>query len=613
MNAKKLYPYVRPFVNALSYNSVFRIRNKTSLLKFFLTSVGIHYKLFISRPVFAKAEKPKENEVLELSKSEYYDRVLGNNVDYFFLIIYDESKDDTKEKALRAAKMLKAVADENNYLNHNIYLITRQTLNNIRQIIGRATETNLFESNTIHPIEIYIKTPHSNDFMFLKFNARSFFTSRKHKKIRKIIEKVHRLVEVVKNEEELYELFYTCGQKLGNTLILMSVDEDTDKEQERVLLENYRKLAFFCFERKLTSRNTKFLLIKSKKMSQKYKLSQQEWYVLRHDVVNAYEKIYSEEVLSKSSSLEIANSDISNFKYYLDKKSNNLSSVKQFVNNDENEKWNKEVLQFVDFVLPRILLLDSVKFTSFGQFIRKSAKDKGKSVVSLYCPKFDPNREQKLKTFMELYKKHNEKFLFVVVEHKILQDFFPHINSEYPAFVLFNFFSQYRSYPDFGGYYKSLTYPYKKHFLSTSSTVINLDEIEEKVQVFLNSHTPEKFLNSTEGYVQSLKGSEIEEAIKLSKERNRPVLIGIQEKLADNDQLSKAMRELGEENTITRNLLFYAKADTHNARRYFGEGITGSLVVYNPRNDEMLLFPMSKASKAEEIKGDIQRLVSEII
>lgn len=46
--------------------------------------------------------------------------------------------------------------------------------------------------------------------------------------------------------------------------------------------------------------------------------------------------------------------------------------------------------------------------------------DKEKMIVSLYCPPLDKERDEKLKAFMDIYNKYQDKFVYCILESDMI-------------------------------------------------------------------------------------------------------------------------------------------------------------------------------------------------
>ena len=568
--------------------------------------------------VFAKTEIVKPNEIVDLSRLDYYERVLGNNKDYFFIIIFDE-KDQNGNEAVKIAKALKTLVDTKSYQGFNVYTMNRNTLDKINQIMEKGGDPIPFGNNKKAPIEIYLKTPHSSNFLSFKFKSNRFFEQRSLKKFGKKIEKMKNLIQIVDNEEELLDQLFHSSQKFGEVLVIRCVEDASSMEAQK-LINSYSKAAYFCMEKKILSRKSNFLLITNKKLISKYALDKDYNYVYRNDLIQAYESISGKQLEDKSNYLRIENPNLSNYEYYLDKlpphKSGSLLGValnedKEFIKRREEE----ETSRFMDFITHRMLLLKDSKDQSVGKALKKSLRDKSKYTLSLYLPKSDPQHQKKIDAFMELYRKYNDKFTFILIEKDFLQDLLPHINNEFSDFVAYNILHQFKGYENFKNYFKPLVFPYRKFFLrSSSSAPLSFDELDQQVQKFLRGELEECYLNAMDGAIQTLKSDELKTIFNYSKLYKRPILLSINDSTTNTQSLDDALRHIVTEDLgkTKSERLILSKTDTQNSMRYFGNIVGNSLLFYNPIKDAVFTayYPQAK-SKEEEIREWIYNFISE--
>lgn len=71
----------------------------------------------------------------------------------------------------------------------NVYVVSRPTLENVRQIANRILDFPVFEKEgDPKSVEVYFKTIHSTDYVYFKWRKESFFTSFKTNKfVKKIV------------------------------------------------------------------------------------------------------------------------------------------------------------------------------------------------------------------------------------------------------------------------------------------------------------------------------------------------------------------------------------------------------------------------------------------
>lgn len=612
---------------------------KASVFKLFFATFFFqeYYKSFIQPTIaYTKTEKNskeeeeavksqaklKPNEIIELSKQDYYDKIMGNDKDFFFLIIYEDKGEESKSEINQVSTFLKSILDENNYAGFNVFLINRQTYNTARDLIARSTETNLSDSKTPLPIEIYLKTPHSYDFMYLKYKQSHFLTQKSQRKYKKVISKVKNLIEVVDSEAALMDYMFKGSQKFGQVTVLRCLDMASGKDETSEYLKTYAKLAFSSLESKYLSRKSNFILIRDPKLMAKYNLQKDFLYVLNHDLIHAFENRYGELIENDPQSQPILTNHALMNQLSLIKVYQPLfkpGKKKTLSEEEKAEKWNQELRTFFNAVTPRMFLIKDTKYSPLGQLFKKSLQKKSNYTLSLYCSKFDPNREQKVKAFMELYKKHKSSFNFVIIETEKAEDIFPHATSEYPELALFNFFHLKKTYQDYEGYYKSPIYPYKKHFLRSNRTSdLQLEEIEENIEKFFRGELKDSYLTKQEGRIQTLKGRELSDLIQYSKTVNKPLLLGVCEPSESRVQLLAILREIAIE-TTEKNLplglkkgIVFGKSDELNLTRFFGDSKGEKIIYFNPATDCLYQALFPNGFTDEEAKRWIYNLLETV-
>ena len=509
--------------------------------------------------------------------------------------------------------------DSKKYQGFNVYMMNRNILDKINQIMEKTGDPIPFGQNQKKSsIEIYLKTPHSDDFMSFKFNPTKFFTELSLKKYSKVLTKMKNLIEVINDEEELLDKLYHRSQRFGEVLIIRCAEGTSSRESQQ-LLENYAKTAYFCVEKKLLSRKSNFVFVTNKKLIDKYGLDKDHSYVYRQDLIQAYETTYGKQIEDKSSYLHLENPELSNYSFYLEK----LGPMDPTLNvegaNDKaarKRRESEENSRFVDFVTDRVMLLKDMKNQSVGKAIRKSLRDRSKYTLSLYLPRSDPQLEKKLHAFMELYRKYNDKFIFLLIEKDFIQDLLPHVNEEFSDFVVYNILQQYKGYENYKNYYKGVITPYRKFFLRPSScSPVSFEEIEENVQKFLKGELPEIYLNATEGAVQIIKRDEVKTLLNHSKTVKTPVLLGVQEVLKSSPVLDDVLRGIAGDSEkklaeMDEKRVLVAKIDRLNTSKYLGDVQANKLLFYNPKKDSLVQVPFSGAKGSEETKEWIYNFIS---
>ena len=491
------------------------------------------------------------NELIGLSKNDYFDRILGNEKDFFFLVIHADSE-DTGRVATRVGKHLKKIADEHGFQSWNTYTINRTLFENIKKIIGRVKNVNVYEdTENPYPIEIYIKTPHSRDYLFIPYRSNKFFEDRTEKKISQKMKKVRHLLESVSDEEDLREKLAYSFNKVNSPMVVMRID-DYDKEQQKKVTKKYAKMAFMCLERKFLPYDSKFILVKNSKLADQLGLERNCPYVLKNDVIQAYERYSGKIIEGNRDCVKFDMYDFGNTKALLKKYDNSQLRIFNTEKNSDAEgekkaRKMKEVKAFVNFILPRVVVLRDAKQRHLGQLLRKCIDDKSKYVLSLYCPSTDPNRDAKLAVFMDLYRRYKDRIIFCIIESDVLQDLFTHSKATLPSFVLFNFLNQKKDFGALGQYYKSVIYPYEKYILNPGSIHPNEQEIMDSIDIILSGEGRTDSLNLISENVQEIKGVSVEDVMERLRRTGQDGLIEFYDKGIKSTECSQIVDRLSED------------------------------------------------------------------
>ena len=546
-------------------------RNLKYNCKFFLFYIGIPVGISfytswrISQLRIKMAEKTPPtlltNDIIFLSKHDYFSRVLGNEKDYFIILIYQDDP-NISETALKAAKLLKDTLDSKRYQGFNVYLINRTIITDIRKIIGRTKNINLFSSDdNPDPIEIYIKTPNNKDFTFINFNIKTFFNEKKQKKIGKRIHKIKNMIEIYDDKKDYEDFMQTLDQiRFGFNIPTVIIatgnnhDSSNKKESDRII-NKFSKIAFICLERKLLPFETRFLIIQNKKIIDEIGLEKDVPYIMHNDIITAYERITDKEIEDKSDSIKVEIEGTMPQTIYLKKYfDNSLFSILEKNISEQEKRLIKEerLKKFINFMFPRIIVLKDMKYRSIGQLIKKSAINKEKYILSLYCHPHDQYVEDNINILMDLYKEYKDKFVFTIFENDSVCDMFPHAKSGYPSFMLFNYFKQKKDYGEYQNYYKSLVYPYEKYFISNVGNNNGLQkpnekEIKESIKDVLNSKRMMDYLNVPSGNIQDLDSPLIEKFIQENINEGKNILIELYNDKVNSKSLNKLMDEFSEE------------------------------------------------------------------
>lgn len=331
------------------------------------------------------------------------------------------------------------------------------------------------------------------------------------------MKKVRHLLESVSDEEDLREKLAYSLNKVNTPMVVMRIDEN-DKEQQKKVTKKYAKMAFMCLERKFLPFDSKFILIKNSKFADQLGLERNCPYVLKNDVIQAYERYSGKAIEGKGDCVEFDMYDFGETKALLKKYDNSQLRIFNLEKNSDAEgerkaRKMKEVKAFVNFILPRVVVLRDAKQRHLGQLLRKCIEDKSKYVLSLYCPSTDPNRDAKLAAFMDLYRRYKDRVIFCIIESDVLQDLFTHSRANLPSFVMFNFLNTKKDFGTIGQYYKSVIYPYEKYILNPGSIHPNEQDIMDSIDVILSGEGRMDSLNLLSENVQEIKGVTVDDVL----------------------------------------------------------------------------------------------------
>jgi len=307
-----------------------------SLSTFFWT----YYHLSFSKPVF----QISHGDIIFLSKEAYFDKILGNEKDFFFLVVYTDNEEGNLH-VNKVARRLKHLAEENGLEDWNVYVLNRHVFEDIKKTIGRTGNLKLFGgSGEIMPVELYMKTPHSRDFMYLKHKPNKFSTPEGLKKFSDVMNKVSRLVHTVSSEEDLKNVLAQSLNKFSKPTIILRIN-DSNKITYKKVAKKFAKLAFLSLERKYLPLDAQFIIIKGSNVGKDLNLEYDCPYIFRNDAVEAYERYSGETVENENEYIVIDGVGVCEQRVKLEKFDNRevkvFGRVKPKKENEEDRKKNK--------------------------------------------------------------------------------------------------------------------------------------------------------------------------------------------------------------------------------------------------------------------------------
>jgi len=574
-------------------NAIFSFRVQSSKpllgLSFSMFLWGHHYFSFSKQLQLQPISSMRD--IVFLSKQDYFDKILGNESEFFFLVVYAENEEGINN-VNKVATKLRNLAEENGLEDWNVYVLSRSIFDDIKKTIGRTRNMSLFDNSLeATSIELFLKTPHSRNFLYMKYKQNKFLTSQNLKKLSNIMNKARQLTRIVTTEEEFRDHLAESLNKFNKPTIILRV-EDSNKATFKKIVKKFSKLAFLTLERKLLPFDTNFIIIKGNNLSKNINLEADCPYIFRNDAIQAYERYSGNKIENNENNVIIDDVGGCQQKVYLEKFDN--SELKVFRREKIKEREDirkaikeKETSAFFNFVLPRITVIKNLNYREFGQLMKKCSQEKkndnsigykdnklrieennefeqkieqtnddlsnhkpkfGKYILSLYCSSTDTFKDKKLAIFMELYKKYRKLFIFCIVESNIVQDFFPHGKDIYPCFTLFNFLNQKKDYGVFNHYYKTLVYPYEKYFLNPKSLdEPNREEVLDSVELFLGKKLKTNYINTLEENIQELKGNMSLDAFNELKKQSQDGLFVLVGEENVNKQFTSYINKLSEE------------------------------------------------------------------
>lgn len=354
------------------------------------------------------------------------------------------------------------------------------------------------------------------------------------KKVRRVVKKVRRmenLIEVI-DEKGLKKVLKEAWRKRVGEGVIVRVGEGVGRKEEEVGGkkedgggDEFRKVVFNALNLKLLPMGAKVLILNDDEAKKKYKLSEGEIYFFRNDILQRFKEENNTTMILPSSSPGIEIEGVRLERY----EGKNLSG-------------------FMEFILPRVFILNDVKPKSVSTFFKKVTYNRDRLIfsyvqaepeITLNRKKKKPNKLNKEETvqlshdaneeseegivraesklfswrriFFNLYDKYGDQMLFVILNNEKLEELFPHGNPLLPKFCIFNFFNQERPGERKEGdggreglidWYGKLLYPYEKYFLEGKKE----EEIERKVEAVLRREAKKDYLSTSYDLVQEING-----------------------------------------------------------------------------------------------------------
>ena len=554
-----------------SFKSLFHspsIRHSPKLI--FALFLCSNFSPFLHKFRAFEPELPEESykSAIVLTKKDYFMKIVGNNKDFFFFITFREEDPDAFREAQEIASVLqKNIPSSSNIL---IYLMEKSVYKDIKKTINRVKNLEIYEKDSsINNIDIYFKTPYSGNQAYVKYKPHSFYSQLYQKKLFKYIKKLLNPIEIIEDSELfLKKLQAQTLNKINCPLIVKILPEINEK-----MIRNYKKTAFFFYERKLLPLQANFIIINNPLIINQFGLQKNETYILRNDFLTKYketvdpfleeESVKIEEI--HKTALKIEDSVRKN-EYFLDKysvyKEEMLESEKKQINELKDEK-RREFNSFSSFVLPRIFLLNDIKTKSLGPFFKKINFNKKKPIISFLLTEDEIENKQRMKNFIRLFHLYHQQFYFIVMNSSALEEFFPHVNRNYARFCVFNFFNQIKNNTQYKNYYKSLMYPYEKYFLNDDVDYFEkFENIQEKTKLFLEHKAKIDLISNINDQIEDVNADILNEKI----EKNINFVLELYDYSVKSHFAKGVFNKVSEENT--ENKLGFLRMNSLNDSPY---------------------------------------------
>ncbi|CAD8164049.1 unnamed protein product [Paramecium octaurelia] len=429
------------------------------------------------------------NEVRQMNQSMFVQNILGNRKDYFFLVIYKEEVDGGygEKEAIEVAKKLQQIADKLQ-INCHVYTVSRPSLKLITKLVNRVKNVKIYEEEEFQKIEIYFKTPHSDDYVYFPFKKHNFYQENNQAKILTRVSRFFDLYQTVTTKEQFQSTILESYYQLDSPVFIKSNSSDAQ-------LKQFKKISFQFLEKKTVNQNSKFLIIDNKELCQELQLKDDDILLLRNDILQKYQNCIINENNQIIPQLK-SKQQIDELKYdsFNEWKQQNTKST-QSITTDKKQLKNQFIFDLQQFSLPRIFYLKNSRKSNIGAFVRKIQNHKyqnDKLVVSL---QLDPKHQNRLDNhirislFFKLYEKYRDRLEFVISATNQLEELLPHLNKFQSKFVLFNIFNSIS--------YSKQLFPqtaklYEKYFLKDTQFVERFEVIDQQLNNLLQYPSEER-------------------------------------------------------------------------------------------------------------------------
>ncbi|CAD8078260.1 unnamed protein product [Paramecium sonneborni] len=545
------------------------------------------------------------NEVRIMNQQIYVQNILGNRKDYFFLVIYKEEVDGGygEKQAIEAAKKLYQIAHKLQIKCH-VYIISRPSLKSISQVIQRTKNLKIYEPDDLKQIEIFFKTPHSDDYVYFPFKKHNFYQQSKQNKILTRVSRFFDLCQNVTTKEQLEQIILESQYQLDSPVFIKSNSNDAQ-------LKQFKKIAFQFLERKTVNINSKFLIIDDKELCQSLELKDDDILLLRNDILQKYQNCIINEQDQIIPQL-ITKTQLANLKYesFNEWRLNNNNTLIQDTTTDKKKLKEQFSFDLQQFSLPRVLYLKNSRKSNIAAFVRKiqnPQNPKGKLVVSLQLDPKHQNRldnHQRISLFFKLYQQYNDKFEFLISATNQLEELMPHLNKFQSKFVLFNIYNQKtytkQLFPQTAKYYE-------KYFLKDTNFVERFDVISQQLDKLL-SQDPESRIENIDYLSQDLdKIKEINldyfDFLQSNKNNNKQIILYYQ-----NDAMTEVLLTVLKD--IETNFNIYTLSSLNQIPALYSSFPNQNVLILN---GTAVGFPNTIDVDVKELKKQVENLIKQYL
>ncbi|CAK82475.1 unnamed protein product (macronuclear) [Paramecium tetraurelia] len=432
------------------------------------------------------------SEIRQMNQSNFVQNVLGNRKDYFFLVIYKDELDGGygEKEAIEVAKKLQQIADKLQ-IDCHVYTVSRPSLKSITKLVNSVKNIKIYEEDEYQKIDIFFKTPHSDDYVYFPFKKHNFY---QENNIDKILTRVSRFIDMyqtVTTKEQFESIILESYYQLDSPVFIKSNSQDSK-------LKLFKKTSFQFLDKKTVDQNSKFLIIENKELCQELNLKDDDILLFRNDILQKYQNCIINEKNQIIPQL-INKQQVGNLKYesFNEWKQQN-SKLESNTVTDRKQQKNQFTFELQQFSLPRVFYLKNSRKCNIAAFIRKIQNHKNQNDKLVVSLQLDPKHQNRLDNhirislFFRLYEKYKDKLEFVISATNQLEELLPHLNKFQSRFVLFNIFNSIS--------YSRQLFPqtaklYEKYFLKDIQFVERFEVIDQQLNNLLQQSSEERIHN----------------------------------------------------------------------------------------------------------------------